>query len=105
MIENGLDSSFPIVAFSYPIWRSVEITNAKTKMIWPEYINERSQDLKKVYHDAGQWYWYCPEKITNSLFSKNSGSIILDDIRVQDIDNLVDWAIAELKYKWMIDCK
>ena len=99
LIERTLDSVFPVVSFSYPIWRGLEILDGKTKMIWPEYLNARSQDLKAVYHDAGQWYWYNPLKLKESLFSENTGSIILDDIQVQDIDTLSDWAIAEMKYK------
>lgn len=98
LIKDDLDCVFPIVAFSYPIWRGLEVLNSKTKMVWPEYIHARSQDLKRIYHDAGQWYWYKPLKISESLFTENSGSIILDDSRVQDIDTLDDWAIAELKY-------
>src|SRR5690606_10840154 len=54
--KRDLDTVFPIVSFSYTIWRGVEILDGKTKMVWPEYSATRSQDLKQVYHDAGQWY-------------------------------------------------
>jgi N-acylneuraminate cytidylyltransferase len=67
-------------------------------MVWEKYINTRSQDLEPLYHDAGQWYWYNPKKITNSLFTNNSSSIILPEEIVQDIDTLSDWEIAEIKY-------
>jgi N-acylneuraminate cytidylyltransferase len=71
-------------------------------MIWPEFQNSRSQDLKKVYHDAGQWYWLNLNLQKESLFSSNSGSIELSEVEVQDIDNLTDWKIAEMKYKLLI---
>ena len=32
------------------------------------------------------------------IFSENSGCIILDELNAQDIDNEIDWKIAELKY-------
>jgi len=99
LIRKGFDSVFPIVAFSYPVWRGLEIVNEKTQLIWPEYLNSRSQDMPKVYHDAGQWYWYKPRKIQNTLFTENTSSIILDEMEVQDIDTLSDWLLAELKYK------
>lgn len=99
--QDNLDAVFPIVEFSYPILRSVEIVNGKTKMIWPEHLNTRSQDLKKAYHDAGQWYWYQPDKIQKSLFTNNTASIILKEEEVQDIDTLTDWNIAEMKYTLM----
>lgn len=106
-LKNGLDllfsknssSTYPVVAFGYPIWRSLEITDeGKTQMIWPEYLNSRSQDLKKVFHDAGQWYWYRTDKLINSEYIKNTHSIILNDDEVQDIDNLTDWKLAEMKF-------
>ena len=74
-------------------------------MVWPEYLNMRSQDLNKVYHDAGQWYWYKPENVTGSLFTQNSGSLILSEMEVQDIDNETDWKVAELKYKLLLDAR
>jgi len=92
-------SVFPVVSFGYPIWRSFEIAeDGKTKMIWPEYQDSRSQDLKKVYHDAGQWYWMNLNYCKDSAFTNNSASIILSEDEVQDIDNLIDWKLAEMKY-------
>ena len=97
---NDFFCVYPVVQFSYPVWRGLEITKeGKTAMIWPEYMRSRSQDLKKVYHDAGQWYWYRSDKINNSEFIKNIHTIVLDDYEVQDIDNLMDWKLAEMKYK------
>ncbi len=107
-LKNGLDlmlsknssSTYPVVAFSYPIWRGLEITvEGKTQMIWPEYLNSRSQDLKIVFHDAGQWYWYRTDKLDNSEYIKNVHSIILNEDEVQDIDNLTDWKLAEMKFR------
>jgi N-acylneuraminate cytidylyltransferase len=99
LMDKNLSSVFPIVPFSYPVWRSLRINEqGKTEMVWEKYINTRSQDLEPLYHDAGQWYWYNPKKITNSLFTNNSSSIILPEEIVQDIDTLSDWEIAEIKY-------
>lgn len=99
LLEKNFDTVFPVVAFSYPVWRGLEIANGKTKMIWPEYTKSRSQDLKKVFHDAGQWYWYKSAKVNNTLFTKNTASIILKEDEVQDIDTLTDWKLAEMKYR------
>lgn len=98
LIQNNLDSVFPVVAFSYPIWRGLEIDKGLTSMIWPEHAQSRSQDLKSAYHDAGQWYWYNPDRIERSLFTNHTASIILNEYEVQDIDTLSDWKLAELKY-------
>ena len=101
LLQNkNFDSVFPVVAFNYPIWRGVEITpEGITKMIWPEFQDTRSQDLKKVFHDAGQWYWLRNRVIYNFDSFQNTGSIVLSDLETQDIDNITDWKLAEIKYK------
>jgi len=94
------NSVFPIVAFNYPIWRGFEINEHNIpRLVWPEHLNTRSQDLKKVYHDAGQWYWFNPATLSTTLFTNNSKTIVLDETQVQDIDNLTDWQIAEIKFQ------
>ncbi|MGF7079855.1 pseudaminic acid cytidylyltransferase [Mucilaginibacter sp. UYCu711] len=101
--KKNLSAVYPAVQFSYPIWRGIYITEeGKSKMVWPEYLQTRSQDLEPVYHDAGQWYWF---KTTHqeSLTSDNSGIVILKEEEVQDIDTESDWKIAELKYKLIFE--
>ncbi len=100
MKENEFDSVFPVVEFSYPIWRSLKRNGAgETLMNWPEHLTTRSQDLPKAFHDAGQFYWFRVESFfeNKTLFGKKSGSIVLGEMEVQDIDSLLDWQLAELK--------
>lgn len=113
-LKKGLDllhnkklaSVYPIVPFGYPVWRGVKINElGHTEMVWKEYIHSRSQDLEKVYHDAGQWYWYNPSKVTDSLITNNTSSIILSEEEVQDIDTEVDWKLAEMKYELLQNTK
>ena len=104
LIKNNFTSVFPIVAFSYPIWRGLELNDeGKISMIWPEFIDSRSQDLKKVYHDAGQWYWFNNENLSIWNWPDNSGTVILSDENVQDIDTISDWKLAEMKYNLNIE--
>lgn len=100
-LEEGFDSVFPVLNFSYPIQRCLEFENGKIQMVWPEHLNSRSQDLKERYHDAGQFYWFKVEKFRNSLtlFTDNSGAVPISEMDAQDIDNLSDWKVAELKYQ------
>jgi pseudaminic acid cytidylyltransferase len=101
MIANDLYSVIPIVEFSYPIWRGLKIDNGLIKMAWPDFANSRSQDLEKIYHDAGQWYWYNPKKLKDNLFTSLTGTVLLSELEVQDIDTQTDWDIAEMKFKLM----
>lgn len=99
--DPSVESSFPIVAFSFPILRSLKINDeGYVEMNWPEYISTRSQDLPEAYHLAGL---FCSFKVESFFQTKDlyyhSKPIILEQIDVQDIDNESDWKIAELKWK------
>lgn len=94
-----LESVFPVVEFSYPIWRSLKREDGRTTMIWPEFLNSRSQDLPNAYHDAGQWYWINLKEFDGKLWGERTGSIVMSQERVQDIDTLSDWNLAEIKYE------
>ncbi|MES2556008.1 MAG: pseudaminic acid cytidylyltransferase [Bacteroidota bacterium] len=97
--QQQFDTVFASVAYGHPIWRGFELQDQKASMIWPENKTTRTQDLKPVYHDAGQWYWLRPDKLKDSIFTSNSGMVVLSEMEVQDIDTPTDWKLAELKYK------
>jgi pseudaminic acid cytidylyltransferase len=102
MLNGKFDSVFPVMAFSFPIQRALKLGNyKKIEFYYPEYSLTRSQDLEKAYHDSGQFYWLhtqaCIDK--GKIITENSGSIIISEIEGQDIDNEIDWKLAEIKYK------
>lgn len=107
MIEKGADSVIPVVKFSYPIQRAFRINDQNLlEYIWPENINTRSQDLEPAYHDAGQFYWYKVDvfKKSKNLVTAQSLPFILSEMEVQDIDDLIDWEGAEIKFQQIIKC-
>jgi pseudaminic acid cytidylyltransferase len=102
--KSNADSVFPVIAFGFPVQRSFKIDESgKLKMNWPKNINIRSQDLKTIYHDAGQFYFLNVDKFLKNkkIFSENSMPIVVSESEAQDIDNEQDWKIAELKYRIM----
>lgn len=101
LLENTYDAVFPILPYTYPIERSLKLQNNKVVLRYPEFESYRTQELEETYHDAGQFYFIDVSKFykNNSVFTKNTGAIILNEIEAQDIDNPVDWKLAELKYK------
>jgi pseudaminic acid cytidylyltransferase len=101
LTNNDYDSIFPVVPFSYPVFRGLKINSGVVQMVWPEYANYRSQDIETIYHDAGQFYMARTDKILSkrALWTDRTGTIILSELEVQDIDNETDWKLAELKYK------
>lgn len=106
--RNCFDSVFPMIQYSYPIQRSLVINDmGKIRMKFPEYYTIRSQDTEPTYHDAGQFYYFDTKIIDdgNSLWTNNSGGIIISPIEGQDIDNLEDWEIAKMKFKILNESK
>lgn len=99
--EEGYDSVFPVLKFSYPIERALQLSNNRAYMVNPEFLNTRSQDLPSRYHDTGQFYWFDIGAFTSKkrIFTDNSGAIIVSDLEAQDIDELSDWRLAEYKYQ------
>ena len=101
--KEQYDTVFPVLRYSYPIWRSLKMENNRVLMNWPEHLQSRSQDLPASFHDAGQFYWFNVRTFIEEqvLFSSNSGALELNELEVQDIDNLTDWKLAEMKYSLM----
>jgi len=97
---DRFDSVVPVTEFSFPVWRAFRLDKeSNLKYQWPEFEKSRSQDLEKLYHDAGQWYWIKNSILNNSLITSKTGSIMLSNLETQDIDNETDWRIAEMKAK------
>ncbi|MCP4482327.1 MAG: pseudaminic acid cytidylyltransferase [bacterium] len=100
-INKNYDSLFPIVQFSYPPQRGLYVKENKIEMLDITAYEKRSQDFEPIYHDAGQFYFFKVDALTKykKMFMKNSGAVIYKETEVQDIDNLEDWKLAELKYQ------
>ncbi len=104
MLETQTEAAFPVVKYSYPVQRALEVDkDGKLSMIYPEHSRSRSQDLTPRYHDAGQFYWFKTSAITPNmeLLKMKASPIIIPETQVQDIDTEEDWVIAEMKYKFM----
>lgn len=100
--ESDADYVVSVTDFPFPIQRALRINaERKVEMIQPEHIYTRSQDLEEAWHDAGQFYWgKASSWLENkSIFSNKTFPIILPRERVQDIDTIEDWKVAELKYR------
>ena len=105
---DQVDTVFPITSFDYTIWRSFkENADGYLSFNWSEFESTRSQDLPTAFHDAGQWYWFKSNSFLKykKIITPHSKGIILNPLEVQDIDNIHDWKIAELKYEYLQSIK
>jgi pseudaminic acid CMP-transferase len=103
LTESDLDSVMPVTAFSFPPQRGMYIRGGQLIFCYPENDLKRSQDLETMYHDCGQFYCVRTPSFlqTGKLVMEKTGAVILPESEVQDIDNLEDWKIAEMKYRFL----
>lgn len=100
--QDKTDLVFPVVRFSHPIWRAMKRDEAGlTSFVWPEHASTRSQDLPVAFHDAGQFYFFRTQTLleTGSLMGGRTATLEVPETQCHDIDNLVDWELAEIKHE------
>ena len=98
--NSNADELTPVIQFSYPPQRAFVIHDGGLVYQYPEYEFSRSQDLEPIYHDCGQFYFY-RTNIYRGL-KKGTGKklpLIMPEEETQDIDNISDWLLAEVKYR------
>ncbi len=89
---------FTAVEYSHPIQRSFKLSNeGSLEFHDPNSMQQRTQDLDKSYHDAGQFYLASIETwiTSDAIISKSSKPVILPRTSVCDLDTLDDWLLAE----------
>ncbi len=102
--ENA-DTVLPVVAYSFPPQRGFIEANGYLRWMYPEHECTRSQDLEKIYHDAGQYYICRTESFLKkgTLIMPKTAPVIKEEMMVQDIDTEEDWKLAEMKYRILRD--
>lgn len=101
LLQTCADTVMPVVRFGFPVQRALVIEANRLKILCPEHINTRSQDLTPAYHDCGQFYFFQVRHFldTHDLLGSYTVPVELPESEVQDIDTEEDWKIAEMKYQ------
>ena len=100
--SNDVSSVFPAVPYSHPVQRGFTINKSGIiDSIDLVSLEKRTQSLKKVFHDAGQFYWFRPEvlKKTKSIVNSQSKVFEMNQLEVHDVDTPEDLELVKLKYK------
>ena len=103
-INSNCDTLVPVVKFSFPIQRAFRIDeNNFLQYREPENMLKRSQDLEPMFHDVGMFYFCKIEEMKRNkkLIGNKAAYIEMDEMQIQDIDNVSDWKMAEMKYRIM----
>ena len=97
--SSGADALMPVVRYSFPIQRAVkENRDGFLEYREPENAPKRSQDLEHMYHDVGMFYFYKAREFVSGA-NLRIAPFVMPEERIQDIDTLEDWQLAEMKYR------
>ncbi len=91
--------------FSYPPQRGLVMEEDYLIMIDDNYYYSRSQDLRPIYHDCGQFFIFRTEAFMKEkrMYTTRNLAYHISSRYSQDIDDETDWEIAEIKYKLMME--
>jgi len=101
LIVSGNDALQPVCKYSVPIEWAMKIKDGILIQNDKDAQLLRSQDLIPSYFDVGMFYMIKTNVLLEekSLNPPKTMAYIIDERIVQDIDNIDDWNMAELKYK------
>ena len=97
-LEKNFNFVIAVSKYEKPPQRSFFIKKNQTiKMLMPSFFKFRSQELKPVYFDIGQFYWaranvWIKKKLN---FDNYCTSVHVPNWRAQDIDTKEDWIKAK----------
>jgi len=96
--SEAWDYVFPAIEFATPPERGFrKKESGEVEFRYPEFANTRTQDIKKTFHDAGQFYFGKTEAWINKrpLLNGNTTFIELSKNETIDIDDFEDWLLLE----------
>ena len=99
------DHLIAVTDFEYPPERSFKIIGKNwINFSNKKYKNMRSQDIPKVYHDTGSYYFHKTSKLLkkSKKLSPKTTYTYIDRINSIDINDLSDLKIAKIKFKFLI---
>lgn len=99
--SSGENFVYPVTEYPHSIFRSMrQSKDGKMKFLYPEYEMSRTQDLEKIFHDTGQFYWGKAEAWRKLKKMHTDGvGMKIPPYRVIDIDTEDDWKRAELFFR------
>ena len=93
IMNESVDFVFPATTFRNNVQRAFQLEeDGGLKMLFPEHLLTRSQDLQPVFHDVGQFYWGKTEAWANRkpIFNSRSRILQVEEDQFVDLDDYSD---------------
>ena len=102
LIETGADCVFPAIRYGAPPQRGFVVRDGQWVRMHPEYTYTRSQDLEPIYFNAGQYHFYNARTyLDKEDYDRYYAPFEISEMEAQDVDNEIDWKLAEIKYRML----
>ena len=90
--DKNCDFALSVTDYGHPPQRGFYLKNNSLRVLNKKFYKQRTQDLDKIYHDAGQFYWGKTSSWLKNkfMFSKKCFGLILPRHRAIDIDDKED---------------
>ena len=94
-VFSATDYDFPIQKF-FNINKKGILKNFKKK-----FLNKRSQDFQKAYHDAAQFYWASAKTFLSkkTIYTGKSFPYLIPNYESNDVDDQNDWKKTEIIFR------
>lgn len=92
---------FPVLEFASVIFRGLQLDEqGLVSTIFAATEQQRTQDLRHAYYDAGQFYWgQAADWLTLDSIHNHGIALPLPKHSVVDVDDETDWQFAEQLYQ------
>ena len=103
MQAKSTNAIMPVCKYPVPIEWAMKLEAGALIPNDRDAQNMRSQDIEPKYFDAGMFY-FCKTDLLleyKCLVPPNTLGYVIEESECQDIDTNEDWAMAELKYKFL----
>ena len=90
--DKNCDFALSVTDYGHPPQRGFYLKNNSLRVLNKKFYKQRTQDLDKIYHDAGQFYWGKTSSWLKNkfMFSQKCFGLILPRHRAIDIDDKED---------------
>lgn len=104
LLKKNRNFVFSACLYRSPPQRGFFYQKNLLKLFDKNSYSKRSQDLKNIYHDAGQFYWGTAKNWLKNdiIFNKKSAIVEIPYLDFIDINYFSDWKIAEKLFKLKI---
>ena len=102
LLKRNSPVVLPAISYGHPIQRAFYVdTENKIESLDYTSIQNKTQDFKRAFHDAGQFYWIETNYIqeNSNLLSNDATIFELSELEAHDVDETVDLELLKIKYK------